>query len=366
MIIDIRKEEPLRIRTRARKQSKGKSAGQSVQYSAFVLVFVMVLGSFGYGKCNSEEAGESTPAHGHSICEKGNDKPLAAVTEIPDEQKEPEDLSGPTLYLEYGGGDLSSNPISSFMYFVPLVSPVEVKAGISDENKQYAELLHYSRQRDGERFIVRYEFAMRGKGYHQYNFDPDQIIRRGLEDYDTSSGKPLKNMLEYIRFEGEGAGRIDVFGRYEDGQSIVEKVDVHFDARGKTSPVTAGLFSVRNVNGDYDYKTRFAPTIARIRTLTFTRTEELPRMALSVSSVDQSAGGTDLLAGVKAFIANLFIEPFRINPRGNESMLEFGLALHDQEEVFTFPHAEKLVQPVLEPGSENASENVDEDGIEGS
>ncbi len=318
--------------------------------ASLVLLFIFLTATAGF--CG-EECCEKPP------CPLG----ASAFETDPNETQEP---SGPTLLLEYEDGDLSSNPISNFMYFVPLVSPVEVQAQVSDENTQHAELLGYAKRREGAKFQIEYEFAMLGEGYHQYNFDPEQMIKRGLENYDTSDNKPLKNMLEYIRFEGQGAGRIDVFGRYEAGAAVVEKVDVHFDARGKKSPVTAGLFSVKNVNGKYDYTTRYAPVTARIRTLTFTRSDELPRMALSVASVDQVQNGRDLLAGVKAFIANLFIEPFRINPVGNESMLEFGLALHDRQETFTFPYADKLIVPIVEPGSETAAEQERTPEIKGS
>jgi hypothetical protein len=37
-------------------------------------------------------------------------------------------LTGPTLHLDYGHGQALHNPVSQFMYFVPLISPEPVAA----------------------------------------------------------------------------------------------------------------------------------------------------------------------------------------------------------------------------------------------
>ncbi len=45
------------------------------------------------------------------------------------------DGSGPTVLLSYGKGMLEKNPIRSFMYFVPLISPVAVGGGTSTRER---------------------------------------------------------------------------------------------------------------------------------------------------------------------------------------------------------------------------------------
>ncbi len=63
---------------------------------------------------------------------------------------------------------------------------------------------------------------------------------RNLEE-----GEPLTNMLDYIKVEGEGFGRIDVKGTITGSTTTVTEVDMHFKGRGRNSPVTVGLYSIK-------------------------------------------------------------------------------------------------------------------------
>jgi hypothetical protein len=45
---------------------------------------------------------------------------------------------------------------------------------------------------------------------------------------------------------------------------------------------------------------------------------------------------------LKGAIANLFIKPLEIDKLGNDTMLDFGCALFNEKETFTFPNAKNL------------------------
>lgn len=274
-------------------------------------------------------------------CAFPNDPNSAAIKT---EASSDENQTGPTIHLYYNGSDQVDTAISAFMYFIPMVSPVKVSMHTSEENSQTVDLLSHQIKMSGSRFRVWLNFEIHGRGYYEYRFDPAAIIERGLEDFDTEGDPPLKYMLEAIRIEDGGGGRIEASGVYQEGQPVVMNVDVYFNAGGRRSPVTARLFSVNPENGKYLYENRYESVTVRINKLEFARTETWPRMGLVLGEVRDTDNPGDFLAGIKALFANLFIDPFRINPEGNESMLDFGLALYEQRKTFTFPRAENLVE----------------------
>ena len=67
---------------------------------------------------------------------------------------------------------------------------------------------------------------------------------------EMKKGAPLTNVLDYIKFEGEGMGRIEVKGTIDGNTETVTQVDLRFNTRGQKSPVTIGLYSIEPTRTD--------------------------------------------------------------------------------------------------------------------
>jgi hypothetical protein len=248
---------------------------------------------------------------------------------------------GPTVLLSYGEETLEKNPMRSFMYFVPLISPVAVGGGVSPGNGQQAAIISYDRRVTSRSFCVTCEFEMSGKGFNRYTFDPAAMIALRIAESKKPKGEPLSHVLDYINFEGEGFGRIQIKGTIADGAETVTEVELEFNARGRKSPVTIGLYELKAKNGQYRYENRCGEIVARVNTLAFKKSEN-PRMDITVASIAKRGGACGPLEQLKAAIANLFIKPVKIDPFGNETLLHFGYAIYEQKRTFTFPKAANL------------------------
>ena len=270
------------------------------------------------------------------------------------------DFNGPTVTLSYGGSTSEKNPFASFMYFVPLVSPTLVDVETSAGNEQMVSAVSYERKVGSRSFYVSFEFEMTGEGFHKYTFDPAEVIAAHVGS--LKKGQTLANMIDYMRFEGPGFGRIEVrgtistaspdspAGRGGGSTQIVNEVDLQFNARGRKSPVTLGLYTIKPVNGEYKYENRSSQLIARVDTFIFKKTEGEPRMGIKLASVDKASTPNGFFAGVIGAIANLFINPPRVDKLGNDTMLDFGLALFNEKPSFTFPKAKNLRENKIVPG----------------
>jgi hypothetical protein len=268
------------------------------------------------------------------------------ASEAKDEKKAEcaNNAKGPTVDLR-SNGEYHENPVDEFMYFVPLISPVDVTIEISANNKQVGNLVSYEGRKTDKNFYASCEFRMKGDGYYTNYFDPNGMLEWNMEE--TKRGKTLKNILDYIKFEGEGYGRVDVKGKFTDSGKVVTNVDVHFDARSEKSPVTVGLYTLKPVDGEYDYKDRYNMMVARVRTLSFEKSDAVPEMAIKVGAVgsdEDSLGGWEQFKG---FLANFLIKPIKVDKDGNQAMLDFGLALYEEYEEFTFPKATKLKAKII-------------------
>jgi hypothetical protein len=84
--------------------------------------------------------------------------------------------------------------------------------------------------------------------------------------------------------------------------------------------------------------------VARITTLTFNRSETVPRLDLKISAVGKDEESLGTWAHIKGAVGNFFIEPIEIDKLGNNTMLEFGLSLYKRDAKFTFPKAKNLIQ----------------------
>ncbi len=249
------------------------------------------------------------------------------------------DANGPTVRLSYSSRTFKINPISSFMYFIPLISTTFVDRETSANNEQQVGIISYERNITSKSFYVTCEFEILGKGFHKNTFDPVGMIARAVGD--LKQGETLTHTLDYIKFEGQGFGRIEAKGTMTGSTPTVTEVDICFNARDQKSPVTVGLYSVKPQNGQYKYENRYNEIIARVDTLTFIK-GETPRMGIELASLYEKTGEESYWGTVKAVIANFFIHPPRVTKLGNDTMLNFGYALLQQKPAFTFPRAENL------------------------
>lgn len=257
-----------------------------------------------------------------------------------------QNANGPTVLLSYDEASLKENPIQSFMYFVPLISPVVVDRGTSDENHQQVSVVSFERKVTSKSFSVKCIFEIRGGGFCRYTFDPAGMIALMIAESKKPNPDSLSNMLDYIHFEGEGFGGIEIKGTINGSTRTVTEVNLEFNARGCKSPVVIGLYDLKAKNGQYNYRNRSSEVVARVNSLTFKKSQD-PKMGITVACISKKAKTGGFVGQIKAAIANLFIKPVKITPLGNETLLDFGFALSEQRPVFTFPKASNLKETVI-------------------
>lgn len=249
--------------------------------------------------------------------------------------------AGPTVQLDYEGDSGVVNKAADFLYFVPVISITPVDRSSSEENSQTSRILSYRKTWQGDRFTIDCRFQMQGEGWHKDHYEPSSLIAWLAQD--KTSGD-LKNLLDYITFEGEGFGRVEVIGRLVNDEPCVETMRIHFNADEHRSPVRAGLYNVKRKNGGYRYEDRYDPIVVRINTLEFRHTEGKPQMLVSVASVVNAGKAEGFWGRLMGAVANMLIPPVEIAQQGQEAMLSFGKALYEQAPTFTFPKAENLVE----------------------
>lgn len=250
------------------------------------------------------------------------------------------DSNGPTVVLGLDKDGTNMNPVSSFMYFIPLISPVPVERQTSDGNEQRAAIISYERMVKEDSFYAACEFKMWGKGFHKNTFDHAGMVARNTGG--LGKGKPLKNILDYIKFEGEGLGRMEVRGTIIGSAETVTEVKVYFNAGQQRSPVTVGLYSINPKDGQYNYENRSNQIVARVNVLMFKKSEQKPLMGIKLASVNKSEEYDSCWGNIKGMIANLFIKPFEVDKLGNDTMLNFGYAILKDRQMFTFPKAKNI------------------------
>ncbi len=249
--------------------------------------------------------------------------------------------TGPTALLSYTGSTIVKNPIDVFMYFVPLTSPARVRLEKSPGNGQAAWITGYDLRNKNGAFYLRCEFTIDGDGYYINEFNHHDII--SLNTCDLDHPKTTTN-LDYMRFEGNGFGVIEIRGNNNDGTLVITDLTFDFSEHGATSPVLIGLYSLDPVDGVYDYANRSNPFIARIKSLSFQEAlpGEIPKMRLKLSSIGDAKSPDGFFSSVKAVFANLFVAPMDINPVGNSVLIDFAKALYLKKNQFTFPPATSL------------------------
>ena len=244
------------------------------------------------------------------------------------------------MIMSYSKEKFIKNPIVSFMYFVPLIAPTFVDNISSVNNEQQVAVISHKIKVSSKSFLVTCEFEILGSGFHMNTFDPAGMIAAHTDE--LKKGETLTNMLDYIKFDGDGYGIIEVKGRITGSAKTVTEVGMQFNARGHKSPVTIGLYDVKPKDGEYKYENRSNEIVARVNTLVFEKTEQTPRMGIKVASIAKEGKPAGFFGIIKGAIANLFIKPPKVDKLGNTTMLEFGDALLQKKPAFTFPKAENI------------------------
>ena len=249
--------------------------------------------------------------------------------------------TGPTLQLDYGQGEAHSNPVSRFMYFVPLISPELVSVFTNAGNTQCARVLSYDCRTNGPSFSVTCEFEFTGSGSQQNIFDHAHNIQK--HQAELQAGGLLKRQLGSINVTSIGSGSVEIAGMFTNGQRVVNQVQMRFNRHGHASPVTINLEDITCRNGAVQVQNEM---VARVNALTFRRTAGTPKMEVTLATLkrkDASDGlWSNLVGSLKGATVNLFLPPLTVEPEGQQAMLDFGLALATEKSTFTFPPATRL------------------------
>ncbi len=268
--------------------------------------------------------------------------------------------TGPKVPLVCSENPEEKTLVADFMYFVPLTSLADVEVKISKKNTQVTWLNKCKTKTGFWNFKTVCEFTIQGKGTQTTVFDPMQIIERTLGNEKNKNKQKLTHLLEYIRFDGAGCGKLVIKGKAEKNKEYVTQVVVSFNDKGHKSPVTAGLYDVEaNRKGKFKYENRTNNIIARINSLTFNKTiagkknKDVPKLAMSLASVYDENKKNGILGNLKAIVANLFIEPIEITVVGNDAMLDFGYAIYKEQQNFVFPKATNIKKQLATEVTEN-------------
>lgn len=246
--------------------------------------------------------------------------------------------TGPTLRFDYGAGR-HTNSLSEFMYFVPLIAPEQISVFTNAGNTQAACVTSFLCRTNGRAFHAVCQFDFVGDGLLRNVFDLSPLIRH--REKDLQAGKVLARQLTAINVLGHGSGTLEVDGLLTNGRPVVVEMRLCFN-RGHASPVTVHLQDVILRNGAVRYENEI---VARVNALTF-QPKTPPRMEVTLGSVNRADAGDSLwqslVGGLKGAAANLLVPPLPITTNGQQTMMDFALALATEQPVFTFPFAERL------------------------
>lgn len=249
--------------------------------------------------------------------------------------------AGPTLHLDYGHGQPLANPISQFMYFVPLISPEPVVAFTNAGNTQCARVTSSDCRVSGGTFVATCKFEFIGTGSQRNVLDHANLIRQ--HENELKAGGSLKRQLGCINVKGGGSGRVEIEGTVTNGIRSVNEVRMCFNDQGKPSPVTITLQDIVYRDGAVRIEDKL---VAQVNALTFRRAPGAPRMEVTLASLKRAGAGNNIWQNswgdLKGMVADQFMPPITIAAAGHKAMLDFGLALADKAQTFTFPRAKNL------------------------
>jgi hypothetical protein len=250
-------------------------------------------------------------------------------------------LTGPTLHLDYGHGKPLDNPLTKFMYFVPLISPDPVSVFTNPGNTQCARVVSFNCRTNGVSFHAACEFEFLGEGLQRNVFDQATVIHR--HEKQLKAGLLLTHQLAAINVQGSGCGSVEIEGTLTNGLHTVTEVRLRFNRHGHTSPVSISLRDIAYRNGAIHVENQI---VARVNMLAFRRKSGPPAMEVTLASVKPEDAGDGLLqnlvGGLKGMAINLFLPPLPVAADGHQAMMDFGLALAMEKPEFTFPLATRL------------------------
>ena len=250
--------------------------------------------------------------------------------------------TGPTLHFDYGSGRAPANPLISFMYFVPLISPQPVSVFTNAGNTQMARVVSLNCHTNGLNFHATCDFELAGTGVERNVIDRTAIIRG--HEQSLQAGKVLAHQLASIDVTGPGLGCVEVDGVVTNGQATVTEVRLRFNRQGHLSPVTIGLEDLACRDGVVQQQNEM---VARVNQLYFRQQAGRTEMEVILDSVKAKAAADgfwqNFMGGLKGMAANAFLPPLRVASDGYEAMMNFGLALALAQPGFTFPLATRLV-----------------------
>lgn len=249
--------------------------------------------------------------------------------------------TGPTLQFSYGGGQPLENPLSKFMYFVPLISPDPIAVSTNAGNSQRARVVSSNCETNGTALHAVCKFEITGHGSQRNVFDHADFVRQ--HDKELKAGKPLLCQLDAINVEGAGSGSVEVEGTLTNGGPVVTEVRLRFNSAGHASPVSVTLHDIVYRHGAIQLENEL---VARVNVLTFRRTDGTPKMEITLASVKPEDAADSLwqncVGKLRGVVANFLIPPLSVPADGHRAMMDFGLALATEETSFTFPLATRL------------------------
>ena len=195
--------------------------------------------------------------------------------------------TGPTLHFDYGNGKPLDNPLSEFMYFIPLISPDPISVSTNAGNTQCARVVDSNCQTNGAAFHAICKFEFIGDGLQRNAFDHTAAIRQ--HEQQLKSGKPLPHQLDAINVQGSGSGSVEVDGTLTNGLHTVTEVRLRFESREHDSPVNVSLHDIVYRNGAIHLENEI---VARVNMLVFCKKSGLPKMEITLASVKPEAAVT--------------------------------------------------------------------------
>ena len=250
---------------------------------------------------------------------------------------------GPTINLDYGQDRLEPNPVSTFAYFVPLVAHTPIENWMSNGNSQIAEFTSYKRKSNSSSFTVKCQFEMSGKGTFKNIFNPAEMLKHNLTLADrVDKDGTVKHLVDYILFEGDALGCIEIKGKIKNNVDIVEEISISFKDKSKKSPVLLKMYDTKPVNGKNIVENRKNEYIARVNKLSFKRSGDKPCMTIELASIRSAKNKESIFSSLGGMVLNMFLPPMPITELGNDSMLSFGEALTNKQSAYVFPSADKF------------------------
>ena len=141
------------------------------------------------------------------------------------------------------------------MYFVPLISPVTVDRGTSNDNHQQVSVISYEKKVASKSFHVDCEFEIKGSGFSRYTFDPTGIIALKIAESKKSATRTRCRTCSTTSISrAKVSAIIQIKGAINGSIQTVTEVNLEFNARGHRSPVLIGLYDVKAKSGQYSYE----------------------------------------------------------------------------------------------------------------